>query len=556
MYCQRYEPENYWAVLGVVSLLPILPAYLLSSYFTSSSHCLFLASVVFLCSLFTSIILYRLSPLHPLAKYPGPPLWRITKFSAAWYGAQGRYHIKLKALHDRYGHIVRIGPNELSIIEKDMIPFILGPKGMPKGPLWEGRRLLPSKNYNVNNSLIGVRDLQRHSVLRRPWNKAFGTGPLKDYEEMLLARGNFLQTKLEQRCESSERGTARIDLTEWMSFFAFDFMGDIAFSSDFSLLDIGDLRRFVGDMAAAQWLPTILQHVPWLAKLARATPFLGGTLRKFGDFAVEQARRRAANPTLKKDLFHHLLQAADPDSTSNPLPFIISNAVLTILAGSDTTSSALSSTFYYLLRNPGTYKQLQGEIDDSCEGDEIPSPDRLAQLPHLNAVINEALRMQPPVPTSIQRAPMRGSGGRMLGSMFIPEGTNVQVPPYAIHRDPRYFSPNPDSFWPDRWLQRGPLLPLNEERIASDRETNGSDIKGVEVVTERDAFIPFATGPTGCVGKPLAMMELRYVVALLVKKFEMRFSDGFKAEEWEAGLTDRLTLFRGPLYVDSTRRQS
>lgn len=105
-------------------------------------------------------------------------------------------------------------------------------------------------------------------------------------------------------------------------------MGDIAFTSDFSLLRDGDVNGFVRDMEDAQvyvhcfWisagpvliinrvrrLPSIVQHVPWLAKITRVTPFLGTKLRTFGAFALEQAKKRAEKPMLKKDLFYHLVR--------------------------------------------------------------------------------------------------------------------------------------------------------------------------------------------------------------------------------------------------------
>ncbi|TEB30428.1 high nitrogen upregulated cytochrome P450 monooxygenase 2 [Coprinellus micaceus] len=551
LYCRKNEPEDYWKLSAVLLALPLVPASLLTHHIPSLLLCLFIAFAVFFAALFSSMMLYRISPLHPLAGYPGPLLWRVTKFSAAYYGAFGKYHIKLKQLHDRYGPIVRIGPNELSIVQVELIPQILGSQGMPKGPLWEGRRILPSKNFNINNHLIGVRDLQRHAQLRKPWNKAFGVGPLKDYEEMLRSRAGMMGSRLDEICGE---GVGRVDLTEWTSFFAFDFMGDIAFTSDFSLLQNGDVNGFVRDMEEAQSLPTIVQHVPWLAKITRVTPFLGTKLRKFGGFALEQAKKRAGKPMLKKDLFYHLIQAVDPEFMSNPLPFIMANAVLTILAGSDTTSSSMAMIFFNLLREPRCYKKLQKEIDVSVAeaGGSIPSMEKLGQLPYLNAVINEAMRLQAPVPTSVQRAPKIGSGGKMLGSMFLPEGTNVQVPPYVLHRDPRYFYPNPDSFWPERWL--------SQESWASGDDGDASDRNGQEgaggIIHERAAFIPFSTGPAACAGKPLALMELRYVTAMLLRKFNFAFQAGFNAEKWEAGLADRLTMFRGPLPVEITRRGS
>ncbi|KAJ3521837.1 hypothetical protein NMY22_g12148 [Coprinellus aureogranulatus] len=133
LYCRKHEPEDYWKLFAVLVSLPLVPASLFLTH-TSFLTSLAIAFSVFFSALLCSITLYRISPLHPLARYPGPLLWRITKFSAAWYGGHGTYHIKLKQLHDYYGPIVRIGPNELSIIQADLIPYILGAQGMPKGP--------------------------------------------------------------------------------------------------------------------------------------------------------------------------------------------------------------------------------------------------------------------------------------------------------------------------------------------------------------------------------------------------------------------------------------
>ena len=115
----------------------------------------------------------------------------------------------------------------------------------------------------------------------------------------------------------------------------------------------------------------------------------------------------------------------------------------------------------------------------------------------------------------------------MFASVSIPEGIAVTVPPYAMHRNPRYFSPDPDKFWPDRWL---------------------ADAKE-GMVTDRSAFIPFSTGSAGCVGKPLALVELRVVIASLVQAFDMRFSPGYDAKQWEEDFQDYFVARKGELPV-------
>lgn len=110
----------------------------------------------YLAALCTSIIIYRLSPVHPLAEYPGPTVFKITKLAGAWASWSGHHHLILKSLHDEYGPVVRIGtrdptsdimavicrvaltccktgPNDISIVDADAVNSVLGPNGLPKG---------------------------------------------------------------------------------------------------------------------------------------------------------------------------------------------------------------------------------------------------------------------------------------------------------------------------------------------------------------------------------------------------------------------------------------
>jgi cytochrome P450 len=119
---------------------------------------------------------------------------------------------------------------------------------------------------------------------------------------------------------------------------------------------------------------------------------------------------------------------------------------------------------------------------------------------------------------------------------FLPEGTGITVTPYCLHRDPRYFSPRPDEFWPERWL-----MGKTTER---------------DFILDLRAFIPFSYGPANCVGKSLAMLELRYVVTMLVRQFDASFQPGFKLETCENGLGDKFILSGGSLPVIISPRTS
>ena len=73
---------------------------------------------------------------------------------------------------------------------------------------------------------------------------------------------------------------------------------------------------------------------------------------------------------------------------------------------------------------------------------------------------------------------------------------------------------------------------------------------------DRGAFIPFSLGPAGCPGKSLAMIELRYMTCLLVRTFDMSFSDGYDVGEWERALVDRFVTLKGALPLKLSVRRS
>jgi cytochrome P450 len=119
-------------------------------------------------------------------------------------------------------------------------------------------------------------------------------------------------------------------------------------------------------------------------------------------------------------------------------------------------------------------------------------------------------------------------------SSFVPEGNQIVNHIYTLHRNPRYFSPYPDLFWPDRWL------PEPDRQKASCSE---------DFVLDHKAFNPFSYGPANCVGKNLALLELRMVPCFMVQKFKFRVREGFKMESWEEGLQDFFVVKRPPFPV-------
>jgi cytochrome P450 len=135
------------------------------------------------------------------------------------------------------------------------------------------------------------------------------------------------------------------------------------------------------------------------------------------------------------------------------------------------------------------YHELKTELDGPPE---TVSSTTLARLPVLNAVINETLRILPPLQQDWPRdVPPEGA---VLAGKFLPGGTIVALQMYAVHTDPNLWE-EPDKFMPERWLKENPTDALQE-------------------------IIPFSRGVRACLGRNLAEAELRMILSMLVYYFE------------------------------------
>ena len=103
------EPANIPVTLLLLVGVPAIPCYFLSASVGSVVVALAVSYPLFYCTLVISIALYRVSPIHPLARYPGPLSLRVSKLVGAYNASGGKQHIFLRKLHDRYGPFVRVG---------------------------------------------------------------------------------------------------------------------------------------------------------------------------------------------------------------------------------------------------------------------------------------------------------------------------------------------------------------------------------------------------------------------------------------------------------------
>ncbi|KAI9462029.1 high nitrogen upregulated cytochrome P450 monooxygenase 2 [Russula earlei] len=525
-FFRRYEPRS---TLTRVALLVVIPALL--SFPISCTHAvswyaaLPLAFVAYGGSLGAFILVYRLSPFHPLANYPGPIIAKTSKLWAAYVSFRGDQHRYYKRLHDLYGDVVRIGPNELSIRDASLVHTVLGQGGLPKGPRWDWRTGSPA--------LIALCDPVKHGNQRKLWSQALSS---KEYEAIVAKRARQLASCLENLVHRSghKDGTA-LNMTAWFKYFTTDFMGDMAFGGCSELMNAGGDKDGIWTLLESGLrISAAVAHVSYFKPILKSLTGHKGPIHRFRDFGRETVFKRLQVGANRKDLFYHLSGEELPESERPSVDDVAQNGLLVILAGSDSTSNTLTGIIYYLLLNPTAYDRLQEEVDSVFPNGEEPLDVlKLSQMEWLNGCINETLRLLPAVPSGSQRSVLKGKGTKVLGKLYVECFLRRQLflHTYSIHRDERNFH-IPEAFLPERWFSQGALA-------------------GEHNVT---AFIPFSYGPTMCVGKNLALMEMRMVLCWMLQRFRFSKVPGVAYEEWEGRIQDWFVIHFEPLSVNVSIR--
>jgi len=215
------------------------------------------------------------------------------------------------------------------------------------------------------------------------------------------------------------------------------------------------------------------------------------------------ARRRSA-PEAERDtgdLLAMLLATKDEETGSGLTDRELRDQVLTFIgAGHETTAVALAWTLYLLSQHPEAETRLRAEVAEVL-GDRTPVAGDLPRLAYTRQVIEESLRLYPPVYALIRDVKANDE----IGGFSIPARSMVILSPYVTHHHPAVW-PDPETFDPDRFTP---------ERCA---------------LRPRFAWYPFLGGPHQCIGQELALMEITLVVAMLVQSFRFHLAPGFHVE--------------------------
>ncbi|CAI6337129.1 unnamed protein product [Periconia digitata] len=500
----------------IATLSTTILAIVVHGYETGTWRSLSL-NITFMFSLFSSIGIYRVF-FHRLKNFPGPIMARTTKLWHVWkcITARSRNHHVLDNIHKQYGDFVRTGPSEITIFHPEVFTAIDGPRTKCTKADWYDI-LLPELAINT------TRDKVEHDHRRKIWNTAFTSSDLVEYQHGVVAK---LAGDLERIVERAARDGEVVRFSECLNWFSFDVMGEFAFAQSFHMLQNQQWHHAVTLIREASKMLGIFNPAPWLTQIGF---HIGGNWlhgvrdwnEGLGWCRIRMAERIETQDVMKKtDISSHLIEASRNAGmiTKQDRMWLNGDSITLVVAGSDTVSSTLTFLFHTLALHPHHQTTLFHELSNLHD---CTNQSALAKLPHLNGVINEILRLHPAVPTGGNR--LTPAEGITVAGTYIPGNTNIVAPRYTIARLESCFE-NAGEFMPERWYEIG----------------GGGRTKG---------FAPFGMGRYACVGKQLALAELRLVTALLVSKYEFRIVDGKGGDDDGAdiveGMRDQFTAQPG-----------
>jgi hypothetical protein len=255
----------------------------------------------------TSILLYRIVlPVHPLHHIPGPVLAKSTQLCQFYSLFKGQPRVDQRRLHERYGPVIRIGPNEVSIADPSALTAVFGGNSWQKG---KGYSFTASGGAaTTETALSAIRDHKEHKTRRKIWDRAFAIASLKGYQPSIELRVQQLCNQLDNICSNGP-----LDLQEWIGYLVFDVMTDLAWGGGGDALVQGrDPDGAIASLRYSLHLAGMTKALPWFASILIQLPWVERRTRKFRTFARDMFLRRkeqgeAAKGELQRDVFYHLL---------------------------------------------------------------------------------------------------------------------------------------------------------------------------------------------------------------------------------------------------------
>ncbi|ETI19665.1 hypothetical protein G647_08678 [Cladophialophora carrionii CBS 160.54] len=465
----------------------------------------------------TRLLIFAYQSLtSPLRSVPGPLVARFSRLYYLYRLSLGRWEHDDLALHRKYGPVVRVAPDMYSIDHPEVVKKVYGINSKFAKSDWYYAWQHPDPN---RWTLFPDRDMKRHAETRKRFQSMYSMSSLVNYEGYVDACAEIFGQRLSEFAAKGET----IDMAHWFQCYAFDVIGDITYSQRFGFLDKGE---DVSGLLKA--LHSVLQYGTLVGVYAKWHPLvfaisnrlgLGGgggrvTLMNYANQRIKQREEEKKSgvdvemmgerdETAPMDFLEKLMRANQHDPQKVTPYHVFMMGLSNIIAGSDTTAVSLSSILYNLLRYPDTMRKLRDEIQEYEEqgrcGNPAVSFKESQEMPYLQAVMKEALRMHPATGLPLWR--VVPEGGVEICDQFFPQGTIVGLNTWCAHYNEDVFGPDAKHFRPERWIEA--------------EKEGGQRLREME-----NYYLPFGLGSRTCIGRHISFLEMSKLIPQLVRRFD------------------------------------
>ncbi|KAK4155663.1 cytochrome P450 [Chaetomidium leptoderma] len=474
-----------------------------------------------------------------LARFGGP--WG-TGFSEIPHNINiytGEAHNWYRDISEKHGPIARVGPNALITSNADVWIHVNTKPGYKRTKWYfEACRVEHQRDH-----IFSQTDTKLHDERRKQIAPGYSGRENLELESSIDARVaellTLIRTKYLSTPGSSTAGGGGtiipMDLSKTMQFLTLDVISTVGMGRSFGMLRAdADTDHYIrsseqglrlGNTFAALGL-SWLAHAPVIGRLLapKPTDTAGFGAMMGACFAVIDERVGNIEGGVEEDRRDMLASFVRHGLVGDELR---SEVLETLIAGSDTTAGALRGIMLYVMGNKRVYSKLQDEIDDAVAEEKVAVtgegviPFGVAkQMPYLQAVIREGLRVWPPVRNILPKdVPAGGDTVLVEGKpVFLPGGVEIGYSSLAMHRDKKVYGEDADLFRPERWFEQ------DREKLA---------------VMTRVNDLTFGHGRWQCLGKNVAQMELNKTVFELFRHFD--WSVAHPATPWK--IMNSLGLF-------------
>jgi len=399
-----------------------------------------------------------------------------------------------------------------------------------------------AKNVDEPNTALAT-DPVVHARKRKILNQAFTEKSVKHASTFITRHTErWIDLLVDGHDISQEYGWSKTrNMSEWNDWVVFDILGDLCFGRSFEIKEPGPnpireipnhiirhvqffypvslSTKSIAVIDTNQILQSPLMEFFVWAKpkgldylLDLVTPEDVKMYYKFVDDSVSQRihEEKSGKDEEKSrlDIFHFLCAAKDPVTGERySEDELRAEAIMLIVAGSDSMSAILAAFWFYMSRSQSAYTKLKTEIRSTFRSsDEIVSGSKLSSCVYLYACIDESLRISPAGPSEFAREVL--PGGTIINGEHFPRGVVVGCAHWAMGYNEKIFG-DPTRFRPERYIPS---------------ETTGVTVEEVNRI--KSYFQPFLIGPTNCVGKNVAMTELALIIARTLFRLELRAAPG------------------------------